>query len=128
MKNTNKEVQLLYIQLYGSIIFIIAIFISIILTYNNILKQTQNRQLFKNKNENNITLTNRIILTILTIIFTYINYEFYIISKQKSKGTLQLEELIASIFTLIASFILLYTTTESIKNNTQTNNTDTPLI
>ena len=40
MKNTNKEVQLLYIQLYGSIIFIIAIFISIILTYNNILKQT----------------------------------------------------------------------------------------
>lgn len=128
MKNTNKEVQLLYIQLYGSIIFIIAIFISIILTYNNILKQTQNRQLFKNKNENAITLTNRIILTILTIIFTYINYEFYIISKQKSKGTLQLEELIASIFTLIASFILLYTTTESIKNNTQTNNTDTPLI
>lgn len=127
--NTNKqEIQLLYLQICTSLLFIIAVIISIILTYNNVLKNKNQTPLFNDNKENQITLTNRVILTILTIIFTYINYKFYIISKQKNKGTYQKEELIASILTLIASFILLYTTTESIKNNSQTTNTDTPLI
>ena len=128
MNTTKQETQLLYLQICTSLLFIIAVIISIILTYNNVLKNKNQTPLFNDNKENQITLTNRVILTILTIIFTYINYKFYIISKQKNKGTYQKEELIASILTLIASFILLYTTTESIKNNSQTTNTDTPLI
>lgn len=128
MESNYKETQLLTLQIYASFFFIIAVIISIILTYNNILKRTQNKSLFSNQNENTITLLNRIALTIIAIIFTYINYGFFKISKEKNKGTLQKEELIASILTLIAAFILLYTTVESIINNTENTNSDTPLI
>ena len=128
MESNNKETQLLTLQIYASFFFIIAVIISIILTYNNILKRTQNKSLFNNQSENTITLLNRIALTIIAIIFTYINYGFFKISKEKNKGTLQKEELIASILTLIAAFILLYTTVESIINNTENTNSDTPLI
>ena len=128
MESNYKETQLLTLQIYASFFFIIAVIISIILTYNNILKRTQNKSLFNNQSENTITLLNRIALTIIAIIFTCINYGFFKISKEKNKGTLQKEEFIASILTLIAAFILLYTTVESIINNTENTNSDTPLI
>lgn len=128
MESNYKETQLLTLQIYASFFFIIAVIISIILTYNNILKRTQNKSLFSNQSENTITLLNRIALTIIAIIFTYINYGFFKISQEKNKGTSQKEEFIASILTLIAAFILLYTTVESIINNTENTNSDTPLI
>lgn len=128
MNNSNKEVQLLYIQLYGSVIFIITIIVSIILTYNSILTKTKNIHIFNHKIVNNINLINRITLTILTIVFTYINYEFYKINKQKNKGNTPNEELLASIITLIAAFLLLDATIKNTKTNNQTSNDETPLI
>lgn len=128
MNNNQKETQLLYIQIYASIIFIITILLSIILTYNNI-KKKKNCAFFSKFIENNLTIINRIIITFLVIVFTYINYEFYLISKQKNnRDNLQRDELIASIMTLIAGFILLYTTIKSIYNDETFGDIDTPLI
>ncbi len=128
MNNNQKETQLLYIQIYASIIFIITILLSIILTYNNI-KKKKDCAFFSKFLENNLTIINRIIITFLVIVFTYINYEFYLISKQKNnRDNLQRDEFIASIMTLIAGFILLYTTIKSVYNDETFGDIDTPLI
>lgn len=128
MSNNKKETQLLYIQMYGSILFIITIIVSTILTYNNIKKNTNEKKIFSEYTENEINLTNRIVITILVIIFTYINYCFYQINKQKNKSNLSKQELIASILTLISGFILLNTTIKSVKNNINNINTNTPIF
>ena len=128
MNTSNKEKELLYLQSYASIVFIITIFVSLILTINNIKKQNNTKRFFSTKTENQINYINRIIITILAITFTYINYSFYEISKQKNNVTIQKDEYIASILTLVAGFILLYTTTQSIKNNVNSPNIDSPLI
>lgn len=128
MNTRNKEKELLYLQSYASIAFIITIFVSLILTINNIKKQNNTKNFFSQKTENQINYINRIIITILAITFTYINYSFYEISKQKNNVTIQKDEYIASILTLVAGFILLYTTTQSIKNNVNSPNIDSPLI
>lgn len=128
MNTSNKEKELLYLQSYASIVFIITIFVSLILTINNIKKQNNTKRFLSTKTENQINYINRIIITILAITFTYINYSFYEISKQKNNVTIQKDEYIASILTLVAGFILLYTTTQSIKNNVNSPNIDSPLI
>ena len=128
MNTRNKEKELLYLQSYASIAFIITIFVSLILTINNIKKQNNTKRFFSQKTENQINYINRIIITILAITFTYINYSFYEISKQKNNVTIQKDEYIASILTLVAGFILLYTTTQSIKNKLNSPNIDRPLI
>ena len=128
MNNNQKETQLLYIQIYASIIFIITILLSIILTYNNI-KKMNGCPFFSKFLENNLTIINRIIITFLVIVFTYINYQFYLISKQKNnRNNIQKNEFIASIITLIADFILLYTTIKSIYKDETFGDIDTPLI
>ena len=93
MNNNKKETQLLYIQMYGSILFIITIIVSTILTYNNIKKNNNEKKIFSEYTENEINLTNRIVITILVIIFTYINYCFYQINKQKNKSNLSKQAL-----------------------------------
>lgn len=128
MNNNKKETQLLYIQMYGSILFIITIIVSTILTYNNIKKNNNEKKIFSEYTENEINLTNRIVITILVIIFTYINYCFYQINKQKNKSNLSKQELIASILTLISGLILLNTTIKSIEDNINNINTNTPIF
>ena len=128
MNNNKKETQLLYIQMYGSILFIITIIESTILTYNNIKKNNNEKKIFSEYTENEINLTNRIVITILVIIFTYINYCFYQINKQKNKSNLSKQELIASILTLISGLILLNTTIKSIEDNINNINTNTPIF
>ncbi len=127
--NTNeKETKLLYIQLYASIIFIVTTITSVLLTYNNIKKNENKKTLWDTNTENKITITNRIIITILVIIFTYINYEFYEISKQKNRSSLGEKEFIASILALISGLILLYTTSKSIEEDIQNINQNTPIF
>lgn len=128
MNTKNKETQLLYIQMYGSILFIITIFVSTILTYNTIQKNKNSKTIFSKYEENEITMINRIVITILVIIFTYINYCFYQINKQKNKSNIPKQEFIASILTLISGFILLYTTYKSVENSINNINTNTPIF
>lgn len=128
MNINDKETQLLYTQMYASILFIITNIISIILTYNNIKKHENKKRLFTSDTEHEITIINRVIITILVIIFTYINYKFYEISKLKNNSNLQRKEFFASILALIAGFILLYTTIKSVNNDTNDINPNTPIL
>lgn len=120
--NNNKEKELLYLQILGSIIFIISISISIILTINSINKISNKKVFFNQKEEDNISLTNRTTITIIAIIFTYISYRFY--KTNNSNKSISKKELISSILNLISTLILLYATIESIKSKSvNTDNT-----
>ena len=127
MNNTNEEKDLLYLQIFGSLIFIITITVSIILTYNNIERMNKKRPLFNQKQENNISLTNRLVITTIAIVFTYISYKFYEINKEKN-DEISKKELTASIFALISSLILLKTTIENIKRKTGDNDINISII
>ena len=127
MKKSSEEKDLLYLQIFGSIIFIITIIVSIILTYNNIERTDKKKPLFNQKQENNISLTNRLIITTIATIFTYISYKFYEINKEKN-DKISKKELIASIFALISSLILLKTTIENIKRKSGDNDINIPII
>ena len=127
MKKKSEEKDLLYLQIFGSIVFIITIIVSIILTYNNIERMDKKKPLFNQKQENNISLTNRLIITTIATIFTYISYKFYEINKEKN-DKISKKELIASIFALISSLILLKTTIENIKRKSGDNDINIPII
>ena len=119
MKKKSEEKDLLYLQIFGSLIFI--------LTYNNIERTDKKKPLFNQKQENNISLTNRLIITTIATIFTYISYKFYEINKEKN-DKISKKELIASIFALISSLILLKTTIENIKRKSGDNDINIPII
>ena len=110
--NNNKDTKLLYLQIKTTSVFIITLLISIILTYNNIQKINNKKTILK-ENENAIIIINRIIITLIAIIFTYISYEFYKENSNKSSK----QDFIASLLTLVSTFILLKTTIENTTNN-----------
>lgn len=113
--NNDTQINLLYIQFYTSLIYSLAIIVSIILTHNDILK-FKGMQFIDDKEENDIIMINRIVLTIISIIFLYISYEYYI-SSDKKRDKLQVYELVASLLNFISSFILVYTTFKNYKND-----------
>lgn len=127
MNKNSEEKDLLYLQIFGSIIFIITIIVSIILTYNNIEKINKRKTLFNQKQENNISLKNRLVITTIAIMFTYISYKFYEINKEKN-DKISKKELTASIFALISSLILLKTTIENIRRKSSDNDINIPII
>lgn len=125
--NNSEEKDLLYLQIFGSIVFIITIIISIILTINNIKSLNKKKPFLSQKQENNISLTNRLIITTIAITFTYISYKFYEINKVNN-DEISKKEFTASIFALISSLILLKTTIENIKRKSGDNDINIPII
>ena len=126
--NNNEEKELLYLQIFGSILFIITIIISIILTINNIKNINHKKPIFNQKEENNISLTNRLIITIIAITFTFISYKFYEKNKYGNNKNISKKELIASIFALVSALILLNTTIQNIKRKSNNTDINIPII
>ena len=127
----NKQVdekELLYLQIFGSIIFIITISVSIILTINNIENLDHKRPIFNQKDENSISFINRLIITIVAITFTYISYQFYEKNKYGNNKNISKKELLASVFALISTLILLNTTIQNIKSKSNNTDMNTPII
>ena len=114
--SNNQEKDLLYLQIFSSSIFIITIYISIILTINNIQKIDNKKSIFDQKQENNIILKNRIVITIIASIFVYISYQFYKTNKL-NKNTSK-KELYASLLNFISTLILLDTALKKDNKNT----------
>lgn len=108
-KDNKKEIDLLNYQIYTSLIVIITVFISIILTINEKQKLENKKTIFNKKATQNISYINRLTILITSIIFFYINYKLYEISKKEGEDlkTYYLQ-IFASILTIIASSIALY--------------------
>ena len=119
--NTDKQLKLLYTQMFGSSIFIITIIVSIILTYNTVLSIEGKNPLFRTKEENKITLTNRVAITAIVILFAYISYEFYKSNIGTKNEDISTGEFTASIFSLVSGLILTYTTIQNVNRKNGTN-------
>lgn len=103
------ELQLLYISQIASIIFIIISLIAIFLTHHDIKVLKHEKTLITDEESYNISYFNRILIIIILLIFLYISDENRKIAKIKGKDIkpFNLQE-IASVLTLIASLIILY--------------------
>lgn len=104
----NKEKKLLEQQLLTTVIYVVTLFISISLTYNDILN-LDNKKIYSNELAEKIGISNRAIALILTLSYLYINYQNREIAKEKKKdlrfANLQLT---AGSLSTIAAVIVLY--------------------
>ena len=105
-----EESRLLNYQLILSTTFIFTIIVSLALTYNQILKHKKQIPIFSSDEEQAILKINRIIAIIISLGFLLINTEDkkvklnYGVCNEKNANL----QIWASIFTLIASAIVLY--------------------
>lgn len=104
----NKEKKLLEQQLLTTFIYVVTLFISISLTYNDILN-LDNKKIYSDELAEKIGISNRAIALILTLSYLYINYQNREIAKEKKKdlrfANLQLT---AGSLSTIAAVIVLY--------------------
>ena len=113
-----KEEDYINIQIYALIFTIISVIISLVLTINQKLEIKGQKTLFNSKKTFKITKFNRILILILGIVFLYVNYALYKISK-KEKEDLKpyILQIFASVLTVITALITLYVVTLSTKGN-----------
>ena len=112
--NNNYQIKLTNYQLLGIFLFIITLFLSLLLTYNEKLKLEKKDIFFEEKTSLYISLFNRIIVLILAILFIYISYEREKVSEIDNDANL---ELLASYLSFFASFLALYIVIKNINNN-----------
>lgn len=124
-----KEITLLNYQIITSIFFIISIFISIILTYDEKQDILKKDTLFSKKFDKYLNLFNRILaLTIISFIL-YINYETYKIQKQKRNNLDPFRhQIYASIFSVVSALIVLYVVIENWYENPNITSIENPTI
>lgn len=104
-----KEIKLLDISLFITIIFVFNIFVSIILTYNEKLTKTKQKPFFNKKEAITIDNTNRFILLIIAVIYvwiTYQQYKMYQASNKKNTTTVSFINLIINEVQLISVIII----------------------
>lgn len=104
-----KEIKLLDISLFITIIFVFNIFVSIILTYNEKLTKTKQKPFFNKKEAITIDNTNRFILLIIAVIYvwiTYQQYKMYQASNKKNTTTVSFINLIINEVQLISVIVI----------------------
>lgn len=114
-----EEIKEINLQLFTLFLFLFSGVISILITYNQKLDLENKETIFNSKESYKVTLFNRILIVTLSLIFIYINYKLYKISKEEGENLKPyILQILAGILTVIADFIALYvvnlSTTESI--------------
>jgi len=115
--NKNEESKIIDTQLLTLFFSLLSVIISILLTYNQKLEISHKNTLFSPKSTFKLAKNNRILIVIVGIIFLYINYRLYEISKREGEDLKSYKlQILASIFTVVASLIALYVVTLSTKD------------
>ena len=117
----NEEIKYINYQLIGLGITLITTLIAIIITYNQKISMEKKKKLLNSKQALNLTKFNRITILIVSILFLYINYRLYQISKQEGEDLKSYKlQISASTLTVIAALIALYvvslSTTETLSD------------
>lgn len=109
-KFTEKEIQILDIQIIATIIFIGSLVVSIILTYDEKLTLIDGKGLFDNSTARKISLINRIVVVILALTFVYGNYVTEKIAEARNTSNVKYLklQLLSGELSLIGSLIVLY--------------------
>ncbi len=114
-----KEIKAIDIQLIALLFALVSAVISIIITYNQRLDLEEKETPLNSKQLFNLTLFNRILIIVLSLIFLYVNYVLYKVSKDEGEDLkAYILQIIASVLTVITGIIALYvvslSTTEDI--------------
>lgn len=105
----NEEIKYINYQLIGLVLTIITTVVALLLTYNQKLSLQKRKKIFKSVQALNITKINRIVILLIGILFLYINYRLYKISKEEGEDLKSYElQIIASILVVISGIIALY--------------------
>ena len=105
----NEEIKYINYQLIGLGITLITTVIAIIITYNQKISMEKKKKLLNSKQALNLTKFNRITILIVSILFLYINYRLYQISKLEGEDLKSYKlQISASTLTVISSIIALY--------------------
>ena len=127
MNNNEKEIKVVNIQFYALIVTLITSLISIIITYNQKRELKGKEAIFSGKEIYNLTVFNRITILIISIIFLYVNYTLYQISKEQNEDLKPYKlQLIASILVIISGIIALYVV--SLSNTENISDVENPII
>ena len=123
----NKEEEYINIQLYALIFTLVSVVISLLLTYNQKLEIKGENTLFNNKDTFKITKFNRILILILGIVFLYVNYKLYEISKKQGENLKPyILQIFASVLTVTTALITLYVVSLSSKG--EVSDIENPII
>lgn len=117
MTNYNlDQVKLFYWQILLSLGLIISIFISISLSYNEILKMENKKPLYDTELETKILIFNRSFAALIATGHLLID----VIDKKENNSEFSSLQIDASILSLISSLIVLYIALNSINNLSET--------
>lgn len=117
MKDKQEEIDAINIQLIALLISLASVIISIIITYNQKLN-LEGINTVNPKKIFDLTIFNRLLILVLSLIFLYVNYKLYKISKKEGEDLKPyILQIIASILTIIASIIAIYIVSLSTKEN-----------
>lgn len=131
MNNSNLKNQTsLYLvdgELVGTVLYLVAIIISILLIVNQRNIVLEKEPLFETNEFYILILANRIFILLLTLWFLYINYKTYKYVQENNNNTrLSKLQLLASFLVVIGAIIGLYVAQSSKK--TQTTDIENPIL
>ena len=117
--NKKEEVKAINIQLLALIIVIFSTILSILITYNQKLNLENKKTLFDSKESFDISLFNRVLIVVLSLVFLYINIKLFNLSKKEGEDLKSyILQIVASVLAVISGLIALYvvglSTTENI--------------
>lgn len=120
MTNNQKKVKLLNLQLISTLGFIVALFISFTLTYDKKQNISGNNRIYDNKTAQKLALIQTILVFLVAILFLYITYSQYKLSKNLHDDDekdlfLQTE---TSILSVIAACVGLYIVFKNYRKST----------
>jgi len=105
----DEEIKYINYQLIGLGLTIITTIVAILITYNQKLHLEGKKELFNSNKSLKITKINRTTILLIGILFLYINYKLYKISKEEGENLKSYKlQITASSLTTISSIIALY--------------------
>lgn len=108
-KNIEEEINVLYIQIILSSIFLLNISFSIFSTYNEIYNLKYGKRIISSEKISKLTKINRIVGLIILLGFLYVNYKTKEFDKERNRNTKPDDlSIISSYFSIIAGLITLY--------------------
>ena len=114
MNTQKKEADLLDLQIIATIVYIGSLIISIYLTYNDKLNVLNLDKIFTDKQNRNLSVFNRFLVVVLTLIFLYSSYETRNLAKIKGEKLENFNlQVIASEISLLSTLIVLYVVIKS---------------
>lgn len=122
----SKIVSLNY-QIICSFFFIISVLVSIYITYEEKLELLNKKRICSKKIDSYINLFNKVFALLLITSFFLINYNDFKNRDEKSNYDALLNQVIASLFSIVSSVIVLYVVIDTFDENLNISSVENPI-